>query len=246
MANISAKGIVIKQSAYGDGHRLLHIFAEGMGIVKAVSYGTGKSKSSAAASSQFLSYGTFELYEGRGRLMSVNRIDMSDGFYPVSEDIKKLALAAYMSDITCEILGEGNCDDRILKLYLNSVYALSYRKEPIDKIKTVYELKLMAAGGYCPELDECGECGSNDVARLDLEKGCVLCDSCKDRNSVKINSEILKAMKYILGCDDRKMLAFSANDELLGYLNAISEAYISVQLDKKFKSLDYYKLITVS
>lgn len=246
MASVSAKGIIIRQTSYGEGHRILHIFAEGMGVVKAVIYGAGKSKSSAAASSQFLCYGSFELYRGTGRLMTVNRIDTIDGFYPVCEDIYKLSLASYLADITYETLGENNSDDRILRLYLNAVYALAYRNAPIKKVKTAYELKLMAAGGYCPVLDKCADCADENAVKFDFDKGGVLCGSCKGRNSVKINNAVLSAMRYIIGCDDKKMLAFSANDELLDYLNAISETYVGVQLDKHFKSLDYYKTMLVS
>ena len=246
MASISAKGIIIKQSAYGDGHRILSIFAEGLGIVKAVSYGAGKSKSSQAASSQFLCYGDFDLYRGTGRMMNINRIDTIDGFYPVCEDIYKLSLAAYLSDITYETLGENNCDDRILRLYLNAIYALAYRGEPLKKVKTAYELKLMAAGGYYPALEKCVDCGGDDIVKFDFEKGGVICGECKGRNFVKINDAVLGAMRYITGCDDKKMLAFSASDELLDYLNAVSETYVSVQLDKNFKSLDYYKTMLLS
>ena len=246
MANVSAKGIIIKQSAYGDGHRILSIFAEGLGIVKAVSYGAGKSKSSVAASSQFLCYGDFDLYRGTGRMMNINRIDTIDGFYPVCEDIYKLSLASYLSDITYETLGDNNCDDRILRLYLNAIYALAYRGEPLKKVKTAYELKLMAAGGYYPALEKCVDCGNDDIVKFDFEKGGVICGECKGRNFVKINGAVLGAMRYITGCDDKKMLAFSASDELLDYLNAVSETYVSVQLDKNFKSLDYYKTILLS
>ena len=246
MANVSAKGIIIKQSAYGDGHRILSIFAEGLGIIKAVSYGAGTSKSSVAASSQFLCYGDFDLYQGTGRMMTINRIDTIDGFYPVCEDIYKLSLASYLSDITYEALGENNCDDRILRLYLNAIYALAYRGEPLKKVKTAYELKLMAAGGYYPMLDKCVDCGSEDIIKFDFDKGGVICGKCRGRNSVKINDAVLGAMRYITACDDKKMLAFSASDELLDYLNAVSETYVSTQLDKNFKSLDYYKTILLS
>ena len=246
MASISAKGIIIKQSTYGDGHRILNIFAEGLGIVKAVSYGAGKSKSSVAASSQFLCYGNFDLYQGTGRMMNINRIDTIDGFYPVCEDIYKLSLASYLADITYETLGENNCDDRILRLYLNAIYALAYRNEPLKKVKTVYELKLMAAGGYYPALDKCVDCGNDEAVKFDFDKGGVLCNECAGRNSVKINDTAIKAMRSITGCDDKKMLAFSASDELLDYLNAVSETYVSAQLDKNFKSLDYYKTILMS
>lgn len=47
MAEIRARGIIIKQSDYGEGHRMLTVFTEEYGIVKAVSYGVKKSKSKA-------------------------------------------------------------------------------------------------------------------------------------------------------------------------------------------------------
>ena len=53
MAEIRARGIIIKQSDYGEGHRMLTVFTEEYGIVKAVSYGVKKSKSKAAASMRF-------------------------------------------------------------------------------------------------------------------------------------------------------------------------------------------------
>lgn len=246
MANIRAKGIIIKQSDYGEGHRILSIFAEGLGIIRAISYGAGKSKSAMASASQFLCYGTFELFKGTKNLMNVNSIDVTENFYRVCEDIEKLSLMAYLSDITYGLLGENNADDTILRLYLNTVYALAYRNESVKKIKTVYELKLMSYGGYKPQINACVQCGSEGIYGFDIEKGGAVCKACVSKTSVKVNERILKAISYITECEDKRMLAFSATDKMLEYLNNISEHYVSIQLDKYFKSLDYYKVITMS
>ncbi|MCD8391271.1 MAG: DNA repair protein RecO [Firmicutes bacterium] len=246
MANIKARGIIIKQSNYGDGHRLLSIFAEDCGIIKAVSYGALKSKTSISASSQFLCYGDFNLYQGTKHLLSVNGCEPIDAFYPISEDIKKLSLAAYMSDITYGILGERNADNDILRLYLNSVYALAYRGEPPDKVKTVYELKLMALGGYAPKTDACVACGNADIAAFDFEKGGAVCTECTSAGAAKINDAVRAAISRIVSADVKKMLSFNANKELLDYLNKISEKYVSVQLDSRFKSLEYYNSMPMS
>lgn len=246
MANIRAKGIIIRQSDYGEGHRILSIFAEGLGIIKAVSYGAGKSKSALASASQFLCCGTFDLFKGTKNMMNVNSIDVTESFYSVCEDIEKLALMNYLSDITYGLLGENNADDTILRLYLNTVYALAYRKESVKKIKTVYELKLMAYGGYKPQLGNCVSCNEEVLCGFDIEKGGAVCKNCMSKTSVKVNESILKAISYIIDCEDKKMLSFSATDEMIEYLNKISENYVKVQLDKHFKSLDYYKVITMS
>ena len=224
MAEIRARGIIIKQSDYGEGHRMLTVFTEEYGIVKAVSYGVKKSKSKAAASSQFLCYGDFDFYKGVGKdIMTINNIDTLDGFYPVSEDIKKLS------------------DSRMLHLFLNSVYALAYRDEPMDKVKAVYELKMMSIGGYSPQLNACVSCGSNEVYAFDLLKGGSVCRACGGKYIVKLDKNLYRALDYIIYSDDKKMLSFNASDGLMKLLCKIAEQYVELQLDQKFSSLDYYK-----
>ena len=53
MSNYDARGIIIKQSDYGEGHRMLSIFTEKDGIIKAVKYGAKSTKNRDSASSQF-------------------------------------------------------------------------------------------------------------------------------------------------------------------------------------------------
>lgn len=244
MAEIKARGIIIKQSDYGEGHRMLTVFTEEYGIVKAVSYGVKKSKSKAAASSQFLCYGDFELYKGLGKdIMTVNNIDTIDGFYPIAEDIKKLSLCVYFADITYSILGTNNPDARLLRLLLNSIYALAYRDEKVDKVKTVYELKMMSMGGYLPQLNACVSCGNGDVYAFDLLKGGSVCRECGGKHTIRLDKNIYRALEYIICSDDKKMLAFNAADELMKTVGKISEQYVELQLDQKFSSLDYYNLM---
>ena len=242
MAEIRARGIIIKQSDYGEGHRMLSIFTGEYGIVKAVSYGVKKSKSKVSASSQFLCYADFNLYKGANKdIMTINSIDTIDAFYPVSEDIKKLSLCVYLADITYSLLGSDNPDERILHLFLNSVYALAYRNESMEKVKTVYEMKLMCAGGYMPSLSGCASCGRADGFAFDLLKGGMVCKECGGKYIVKMNKTLYRALDYIISCDDKKMLAFNASDDILKAMGKLSEQYIALQTDRNFTSLDYYK-----
>lgn len=242
MAEVRARGIIIKQSDYGEGHRMLSIFTEEYGIVKAVSYGVKKAKSKAAASSQFLCYADFTFYKGADKdIMTVNSIDTVDGFYPISEDIKKLSLCVYLADITYSMLGMNNPDSRILHIFLNSVYALAYKDEPAEKVRIVYELKLMSAGGYHPEIHACVSCQSRDVTAFDLLKGGTVCRNCGGKYVIRMDKNMYRAMDYIISSEDKKMLSFNASEELMKDLGKLSQQYISLQLDRAFQSLDYYK-----
>ena len=241
MARLRTKGIIIKQTDYGEGHRMLSIFTEDYGIVKAVSYGVKKVKSKAAASSQFLCWADFDLYSKvNSDVMTVNSVDTIDAFYPVTEDIKKLSLCAYLADITYSILGTGNPDSRLLHIFLNCVYAIAYRDEDMAKVKAVYELKMMCAGGYMPNLNGCASCGDG-VYAFDLEKGTAVCKKCGGKYTVRLDSALYKALCYIVSSEDKKMLSFTASDDLIERLGSLTEKYVAVQLDINPQSLAYYK-----
>lgn len=241
MAEVRARGVIIKQSDYGEGHRMLTVFTEEYGIVKAVSYGVKKTKSK-SASSQFLCYGDFEFFKNTNKdIMTIKSIDTLDGFFPICEDIKKLALSVYLSDITYELLGMNNPDSRLLHVFLNSIYALAYKNEDVQKIKTVYELKLMCIGGYMPSIHSCASCGSGAVTAFDLLKGGMVCRQCGGKYLIKMDKTLFTALQYISECEDKKMLSFNAGADILNRLNTLTEQYISLQLDRNFPSLDYYK-----
>lgn len=242
MAQIRARGIIIKQSDYGEGHRMLSVFTEEYGIIKAVSYGVKKTKSKVAASSQFLCYGDFEFYKSANKdVMTVNSIDTIDGFYPVSEDIKKLSLCVYLADITYSILGTNNPDSRMLHIFLNTVYALAYREEDIAKVKAVYEMKLMCVGGYAPSIHSCASCGSYEVFAFDLLKGGMVCRECGGKYIIRMDKNLYKVLDFVTSVEDKKMLSFNVSEEIVESFGKLTEQYVSLQLDKKFQSLDYYK-----
>lgn len=243
MANVTARGIVIKQSDYGEGNRMLSIFTEDYGIIKAVSYGAKRLKSKNAASTQFLCYGDFELYAPGRDVSTVDSVNVIEGFYNIAKDIKKLSLCVYFSDVAFALLGNGNPDKRLLSIFLNALYALCYKDEDINKIKAVFELKMMSAGGYMPDVAEC-PCGASAIYGFDPPKGTVVCRSCKSRDTIPISEQVYKALVYIISCDDKKMLSFNANESLCKALGNISEKYVLIHTEQKFKSLDYYKLMS--
>ena len=241
MDELVSRGIIIKQSNYGEAHRMLSIFTEDEGIIKAVRYGVRGRKASNAAAFQMLCYGDFKLRPSRGEIMTAVSADIIDGFYPVSEDIVKLSLLSYLADITYTLLGESNPDRRIFPLFLNIAYAAAYRSEPYLKLKTVYELKLMCAGGFMPQLAACGECGGAPEY-FSPGRGCMVCRMHHGAGDIRISPGAAAIMRYVSACPDKKMLSFEAKDEkYYEELSNITEKYVSAQTDKEFASLGYFK-----
>lgn len=245
MADFSERGIVLKRSDYGENNCMLSIFTRRSGILKAVVYGVKRGKNnSKAASAQFLCYGDYDLYGGRGSAASVNGVNIIDAFLPVSNDIAKLSLCAYMAETVITLLGENNPDERLFGILLNCVYALAYRDDDIMKIKSAFELKLMCAEGYAPELGSCVKCGSEEITAFDAREGGMVCRECMRGTSKRISAATYRALYYLVSCPDKRMLSFNGNDTLIKEIGEISENYLLEQSDSRFKTLDYFKAIS--
>lgn len=239
------RGIILKQNSYGDAHRIITIFTGEAGILRAVRYGVKGKKTSNAAAFQTMCYGDFKLRPSHGELMTAVGADILDGFYPISEDILKLSLLTYLADITYAVLGENNPDRRILSLFLNTVYAASYKNENIEKLKSVYELKLMSAAGFMPDLSAYCDCaGTGQAIYFSPSRGKMVCGKCKQKGDFNLSPTILSMMKYVTRCEDKKMLLFSVeNETLYNEFSTITEKYVSIHCERNFSSLEYFRSI---
>lgn len=240
MDEVKTKGIVIKTGEFGEGHKILTLFTAELGIIHAVSYGAKKSSKSKSAEGQLFVWGDFMLRR-RGEMYTAVSANTADGFYPIYEDIYKLALASYFSELTAAALGIGNPDRDVLRLFLNTVYALAYTSAAEDKVKAAFELRLMCECGFMPVTDECVKCSQSGAAAFSHGAGGVVCAECAGSEDDVINENIRRAMHYITECDGKKIFAFTLPKEDAEIFYAVCERYALVTLEKNFPSLEYYK-----
>jgi DNA repair protein RecO (recombination protein O) len=52
-------------------------------------------------------------------------------------------------------------------------------------------------------------------------------------------------MRYIVYCDPKKLFAFDIGADSLEQLSAITEAYLTTQLERGFSTLDFYKSLFI-
>lgn len=223
---------------------MLSVFTDEYGIIKAVSHGARRTKSRTGASSQFLCFAEFEMYQG-GDIWTIKSINPLDNFFPVQEDIVKLALCTYFADITYALTDQNNPDIDVLRLLLNTLYACAYQNVPIEQLKAAYELRLMALSGFMPAVGQCMNCGETGYnVSFDLESGGMLCEKCRYINrheKIKLTPAAYKAIYYIITCDMKRLFSFHLDEESMCVLAKAAERYLLVHTDREFRSLSYYK-----
>ncbi len=246
MVSIKTRGLIIKNLDYGETSRMITVFTEDLGIISATVYGAHSKKKGLGASSRVFTWGEFLLKESGGKYRA-DEISVREGFFPLSEDIIKLSAAVYFADLSYAAVGINNKDEGVLRLLLNTLFAMCYNGIDTKVAKTVFEFRLAAEGGYLPITDCCATCQdelSGDVY-FDIARGGTTCALCRSPNAVHLPKASLNAIRYILSADDKKIFSFKADGQVFDAIAKLSEDYISEHLGRKFKSLDYYKKISI-
>lgn len=236
-------GIIIKQSDFGEGHRMLWIFTQKYGIIKAVAHGAEKTKSKSGASTQFLSYGEFEFFDNYD-IWNIKSVTPLDTFWSIQEDIVKLSLCTYFADLVYYSLDLNNVDNNIFRLFLNTLYGCAHKSYPLKTMKLIFELKLTYYSGMLPPPNICLGCGCDSgIVSFDRRSGGVFCNSCGKGDMVSLTDEEYKVLFVATLCDMKKMFSYKLPQEAVDKLAPIIESYVAGTLDREIKSLEYFKKI---
>ncbi len=248
-------GIVLKETLKGEGDKIVTVLTSKYGKIDILAKGVKNPKSKNAYAVQQFCYSEFELIS-RNYMYLLKTATIKDTHYQIRNDVKRFALASYFADIALTVCTENNDETEMLRLLLNSFYALSKMQSvPLWKIKAAFELKTMVTSGYMPQLSECGICqkGIAECANkkgkyfFSLSDGSILCDSCADSGSVfvtELGEDMVAAFAFIVHTPQSKMLSFELSDDGADMLSLICERYVSYHTGKDFKTLSFYKSIT--
>ena len=237
-------GLVLRETVTRDADKILTVLTLDRGRLSVIARGARRKGSRVAAACQLLAYSEMTLYE-RGRWTMLDAADTIELFDGLRQDLTALSLAAYFAELT-EAVSDGSGGD-VLPLLLNALYALSALKKPPQLVKPAFQFRLMALAGYEPMADGCALCGAPQPENpmLDVVHGVVHCGKCREKGglSLPLTASGLAALRYVLYGDPRRLYSFSLPPEGLRALNPAADAYVSAQLERSFRTLDYYKTI---
>ncbi len=260
MQHESIDGLVIRTGDYGENDRYLSVLTAQNGRITVLAKGARSLKSEQRAVSQLYTYGNFEYYR-RGEWNILKRGSVNRSFYAVSADLDRLNLAAYLSEILCEVTDEGVEAADLLRLMLNALYALSNALYPLSVIKGAFELRTAALSGYEPELFSCGSCGKEQTTGLylDVMNGALLCADCLELRGKKhhptlhdydvreaevlcpLTAGTLAALQYCIHAPLERLFSFSLpdlNDRAM--FSKTAELYLLSHLGRDFPTLRFY------
>lgn len=239
------KGIVLRETQTREADKILTVLTAERGRIAVVARGARRKNSPLAAASELLAFSELVLYERHGWLMlsEGSTIELWSG---IRRDVELLSLASYFAEMTEAITGEGEPAGEVLALLLNVLYALDTLKKPQALVKAAFELKLLSLAGYEPLTAACAVCGAAapEEPLFDAAQGVVLCRRCAGaaaRGLLPLDPGSLAAFRHVLGAERKRMLSFALDGETLARFVRACETFARVQLERDFRTLDFYK-----
>lgn len=238
MAFLKVTGIVTRYVNYKDHDRILSIFTAERGRIDARARGCRRPKSPLLACAQPFVYGEFQFYESKERY-TIDQCDVRETFYPLREDMDKLASGYAMLALTQAVVQEAEGNPALFSSLYHALSFLCYTdNHPLD-ISLCFMLRFLANNGFCPTITNCAGCGrdlrSDAQHCFSRQSGGALCSECAQGKAAQpVSSLTLEAMRRMLLLEDADMQRVKLPEKTREELLKLLVDYVEYTLDKPF------------
>ena len=242
---IVARGIVLRETETKETDKILTVLTDKYGKIPVIARGARRKSCKYAACAQSLVYSEWTLYQ-KGDWYYANEGSTLELFNGLRKDLDAMALGFYFAELTEAVTAEDTPAPELLRHLLNGLYALAALGKPAALVKPAFELKLLCLAGYEPLADSCAYCGNPDPEQpmLDVVQGVLRCGTCgvQERSlSMPLCPSSLAALRHIVYGDPKRLYSFTLGEKALKRLSDAAEAFAAAQLERGFRTLDFYK-----
>lgn len=214
---IKVKGVVIKEVTYKENDKIITLLTDDLGKISCIARGAKRTNSPILANSQYLVYSEFVLYRSKN-FYYINSAEVINTFYNLRIDFDKLTYIFELTRLLNSVTDENEDTSNILKLFLNTLFAIDKYTTDINVLNAVFKIKLFQLLGFAPRVQDCINCKTNlenNEIFYDYVSNSFYCGNCvgiDKRRYIKLSKATLIAIRYVLAADLKKIFAFELKD----------------------------------
>jgi len=197
------QGVVLRTHKLGEADRIVTIFTQARGKVRAVAKGVRKTGSRFGSRLEPTSHVALQLYEGRN-LDVITQAESIDVFRPLRERYDVLTHAIAMLEVVDQVAQDRERNNALYRMLVGALRTLSERPAPL--VTPAFLWKLLSLEGFEPIVDQCASCGSPAVVSFDLGEGGAMCGRCTEPGAPLVDDETFVLLRRILGGNVRGAL----------------------------------------
>ena len=244
---IITKGLIVREQHTGENDRIITVLTRDKGVVRAFATGARRIQHKNSVGTQLLCYSDLTLFRGKDSYRVDEAVPI-EVFFALRGDIVRLSLAQYFCELARFLCPEEAEAQQPLRLLLCALKFLCDDAYPMEQIKAVVELRLMAESGYLPDLVGCAVCGGFEGEPMFLDRvgGRIYCPRHRAQAPdaeylLPLPAGVLAAMRHIVYSDFSRVFRFTLPEESMRSLSEVTERYLCAQADRTFGTLSFYR-----
>ncbi len=193
------EAVVIRSYKLGEADRIVVLLTRDHGKVRAVAKGVRKTRSKFGGRLEPMSHVAVQLHRGTN-LDVVNQVETIDSSGRMFGDLDVMTEGLAVLEAVDQLVPDREPVPETFRMLVGVRKTLAER--PSALVVPAFLLRLLAADGVRPELDQCVGCGRGESAdsplvAIDFERGGVQCRTC--RSGVGVSSAALTLLRDVLG-----------------------------------------------
>jgi len=203
------EGVVLRAIKLGEADRIVTIFTQGHGKVRAVAKGIRKTTSKFGARLEPMSRVALQCYKGR-ELDIVTQAETVDAYRALREDYALLTRAIPMLESVDQVAQEREPNFPLYRMLTGALHTLVETRNPL--VAPAFFWKLLSLEGFHPMLDACARWGEGEgegddatangehaLVAFDLDEGGTICRSCARGGGRPVTPGGLALLRRVLG-----------------------------------------------
>jgi DNA repair protein RecO (recombination protein O) len=193
------EGVVLRTIKLGEADRIVTIFTQGHGKIRAVAKGVRKTSSRFGARLEPASHVALQCYKGR-ELDVVTQTETIESNRAVREGYGVFTHAVPMLEVVDHVTPDRDPNAALYRMLTGALRTLGERRSAL--VTTAFFWKLLSLEGFQPMLDGCARCGIEDGGALlafDLADGGMLCAACATLSGRPVSPGAADLLRRLLG-----------------------------------------------
>ena len=259
------EAIVLRRKDIGEADRILTLLTPGAGKVRVIAKGIRKPRSRKAGHLELFTRTKLLLAVGHD-LDIVTQAEVVEPYRALREDLLRSAYAGYMVELLDRFTPDNQENPELYELLTHGLEWAATARD-LALAARAYELHLLSAAGFQPQLYRCVSCGQALVAEdqfFSPHGGGVICAACgapptaPERPPAEtyqveahqaragwlpLSLNALKLLRFTQSNPYAKVAALSLSVRTAAEVEFLMARYITVLLERQLKSVEFLKLI---
>ncbi len=233
------EAIIIKKTKLGEADRILTLYTPALGKIQGVARGIRRPRARLAGHLELLTHSQVSLARGRN-IDTIIGAQTINSFLPLKTDLWLSACALYVTELVNQFTAD-HIENRLLFDLLLETLHLLRQTGGNELVLHYFEMHLLGAVGYRPELRQCVSCREPLQPTTNLfspSAGGMLCPDCQTQQSLAYPTSVnaIKVLRLAQDEDCGTLIRLRMDRSLASEVLGLTRRYLRHLLERELKS----------